>query len=278
MTRGLKYPIALAAGFTRFDQIVPWKWLNRTGDDSFHYFKRIRSTLTGAGFRTFHTTVSWGAPLAVRGEELAHEIDSILTLCGAQKVHVIAHSMGGLDARYAIGQMGYGRKICSLTTIATPHHGTPLASAVVARSRNGGQWVAYLHRTGVDLRGLHDLTPTACAERNARWAGVERDCGVAFRTWAGHTRFAVAFAPLKIGYLVLKYGFGLPENDGLVPLPSAKWNDAYFQGAVPWDHINQLGWWTADRFAAGDTSAAIFEASVRRFYSRIAAGLTVLEP
>ena len=40
------------------------------------------------------------------------------------KVNIIAYSKGGLDARYAISFMGAGPHTASLTTLATPHHGS----------------------------------------------------------------------------------------------------------------------------------------------------------
>jgi hypothetical protein len=83
--------------------------------------------------------------------------------------------------------------------------------------------------------------------------------------------------PLKLGHLLLNYKYGEPANDGLVPLPSAKWRDDVFQGVLPWDHFNQVGWWTPDRFAAGDRVAARFEKSVQQFYLGIARGLEVLQ-
>ena len=68
------YPIALACGFSRFDELLPWHRLDRPGHDDFHYFKKIQSTLHGAGYAAFHTHVSWGAPLQKRAHELAHRL------------------------------------------------------------------------------------------------------------------------------------------------------------------------------------------------------------
>jgi hypothetical protein len=39
--------------------------------------------------------------------------------------------MGGLDARYLISKLGYGTKVASLTTISTPHRGSPLADVAL---------------------------------------------------------------------------------------------------------------------------------------------------
>lgn len=44
------------------------------------------------------------------------------------RLNIIAHSMGGLDARYyAISWLGLAERVASLTTIGIPHLGTPLA-------------------------------------------------------------------------------------------------------------------------------------------------------
>src|SRR5699024_870740 len=45
----------------------------------------------------------------------------------AEKLNIVAHSMGGLDMRYAISKLNAAPHIASLTTISTPHHGTSLA-------------------------------------------------------------------------------------------------------------------------------------------------------
>ncbi|MDV7392659.1 hypothetical protein RZS08_14930, partial [Arthrospira platensis SPKY1] len=71
-----------------------------------------------------------GAPFAsiqtraANWAELFHEVRSQL---GVEKLNIIAHSMGGLDMRYAITHLGLAPYVESLTTVATPHHGTVLA-------------------------------------------------------------------------------------------------------------------------------------------------------
>src|SRR5206468_12628217 len=63
----------------------------------------------------------------VRGAGLAKQIDDTLAATGADKVNIIAHAMGGLDARYVITTLGYGDRVASLTTMSTPHRGAALA-------------------------------------------------------------------------------------------------------------------------------------------------------
>ena len=56
-------------------------------------------------------------------------------LAAGKVVHVVGHSMGGLDARYLMSRNGLGCAswIASLTTISTPHAGSMLADIALGR-------------------------------------------------------------------------------------------------------------------------------------------------
>jgi triacylglycerol lipase len=60
--------------------------------------------------------------------QLATKIDSLLTASGAAKVDIIAHSMGGLSARYYAKNLGGGDKIDAFVSLASPNHGTTVAN------------------------------------------------------------------------------------------------------------------------------------------------------
>lgn len=269
-------PIVLACGIARFDRVPPWRWLAAHVGESMHYFKRIQAALQEAGFSAHHTLVSWAGPVEKRAKELGSEVDSVLALTGRRKVHIIAHSMGGLDARWMIAKLGYAPKVCSLTTIATPHHGSPVADWCVANRKSARGIVSWLQRNGLDLRGLYDLTTEASARRNEALAPLEANNGVVYRTWAGRAAFWSTFDWLKPKYLLLKYVYDEPLSDGLVPLRSARWKHEYFQGVLPWDHFNLTGWWTPSRMTAGDFSPQRLERGVREFYVRVARDVAAL--
>ena len=56
------YPIILAHGICRFDQLLNVTFgLDNQDDDRLHYFKCIRSTLIEDGFTVFHSSVGWAA-------------------------------------------------------------------------------------------------------------------------------------------------------------------------------------------------------------------------
>ena len=74
-------------------------------------------------------------PLQLRSGQLKQRVEEALVQTGASKVHIIAHSMGGLDSRRMIVDLGMADKVASLTTIGTPHRGTILADHVL---KHGG--------------------------------------------------------------------------------------------------------------------------------------------
>lgn len=73
-----------------------------------------------------------------RGLALKSAIESAFTrdqLAAGRVVHIVGHSMGGLDARYLVSRNGLGCAswIASLTTISTPHAGSMLADIALGR-------------------------------------------------------------------------------------------------------------------------------------------------
>eukprot|EP01121_Diplochlamys_sp_Union-15-3_P001812 TRINITY_DN11575_c0_g1_i1.p1 TRINITY_DN11575_c0_g1~~TRINITY_DN11575_c0_g1_i1.p1 ORF type:complete len:179 (+),score=8.87 TRINITY_DN11575_c0_g1_i1:54-539(+) len=62
-----------------------------------------------------------------RAELLKDQILEFVNDFKTEKVNLIAHSMGGLDARHFITNLGGHKVVASLTTISTPHHGSHYA-------------------------------------------------------------------------------------------------------------------------------------------------------
>lgn len=90
----------------------------------------VERTLRTAGFSSVHSMnyVAWGREgvpeLAAR---LATRVEQIRRLTGADKVHVIGHSMGGVLLRYYVQELGGDRFVDTAVTIASPHEGTVTA-------------------------------------------------------------------------------------------------------------------------------------------------------
>lgn len=65
--------------------------------------------------------------IETRAEAWKTAMEEIRRQTGNQPLDVIAHSMGGLDIRYAIHHLGAHAYINRLVTVSTPHRGTYLA-------------------------------------------------------------------------------------------------------------------------------------------------------
>ncbi|KAJ2745154.1 hypothetical protein GGI20_002379 [Coemansia sp. BCRC 34301] len=88
-----------------------------------HYWRGIREALEGVGARVVIAKV----PGTGGVRERAHQLDALLaSRLAAEKVNIIGHSMGGLDARYLITHVEPKRySVGTLTTVCTPHRGSP---------------------------------------------------------------------------------------------------------------------------------------------------------
>lgn len=70
-------------------------------------------------------------------EKVACRVEEILGETGANKVHLVGHSLGGLLARYYVERLGGAGKVHTLITLGTPHFGT--ITAWVGRSPSAKQ-------------------------------------------------------------------------------------------------------------------------------------------
>ena len=133
-------PIVLAHGYLGFGTLGP-----------LNYFNNVASILKSAGAtQVFAPDVPPKGTLQTRSAQLAQAIQQRFP---DQQVHVIAHSMGGLDARFLIA--GGATNIASLTTLGTPFRGT-LAADVAADPAtllriNPAQLVAAIARYEIEV-------------------------------------------------------------------------------------------------------------------------------
>jgi len=266
MTADTAYPIVLAHGICRFDVLMNTVFdLDNRDDDSLHYFRKVRTGLMARGFTVFHSSVSWAAGVDERARELKAELERITHAFSLwPKVHIIAHSMGGLDARHMIVDCGMADRVASLSTIGTPHWGSSFADWGI---RHLGRLVGMAGRMGLNIEGFRDLRTEVCAEFNRRAEEFEQGSGVRYRTYAGVQAREKTFAPLRFSHDVIQAAEG--DNDGLVSLSSAKWREECFVKSIEADHRNEIGWWDFHD-PEQQRQAAAFEKRIQAFYLEIA--------
>jgi len=217
------------------------------------------------GFNAFHGRVSWAASLESRAFDLYRVILRVTeNFSRCPGVHIIAHSMGGLDARLMIYRYRLEKRVSSLVTIGTPHLGSSYADWGIKRF---GFLLNLFRPLGMDLNGFKDLTRRSCRDLNRLLHAFETTNGVSYQTVAGVQPLERIFLPLRFSYRVVYREEG--ENDGLVSLTSATWKKEYFREKIDADHLNQIGWWDRGEAAAGIDRKA-FEDYILGFYLNLA--------
>jgi triacylglycerol lipase len=149
-----------------------------------------------------------------------------------EPVNIIAHSMGGLDARHMITHLGMADRVKSLTTVSTPHRGSYLADWFGANYRRRVPLLLALQALGVDVDGFRDCQPAICREFNARTPDAP---GVRYFCYDGVVLHGKVSPMLRRAWALLKHVEG--PNDGLVSAASARWGEHL--GTVHADHFAQ---------------------------------------
>lgn len=235
MTESQTAPIVLVHGILGFDQ------LTLGGARLAEYFRLIPAALQTAGHIVPPPPrLNPAGSVAERAQDLKNHLQSHGEVAG-RKVHLVAHSMGGLDSRFMISMLGMADRVLSLTTIGTPHHGSPIADIVV----KGTNPVLnkFIEHLGVDIKGVFDLTSAAGRKFND---DVQDAPGVRYFSIGGQ------FEPHRIlgvpqGFLGLTHEIIAKtekSNDGLVSVASATMERAGWQTWDAWsaNHYRLINW------------------------------------
>jgi len=121
----IKYPVLFCHGYGAIGSLIKPSLLHDAC-----VLTRLR------GIVSFAPNVVPYAKISTRAEEWAKIILHITQHYQFRKLNVIAHSMGGLDMRYALAKLNISDRVESLTTVSTPHHGTSLAELILKAPDN----------------------------------------------------------------------------------------------------------------------------------------------
>lgn len=217
----------------------------------FDYWRGITEGLQLEGYEVLVTEVPATATVAERADSLAEQIASWDRRAG-ERVTVLAHSMGGLDARYAISKLGASSAIRTLMTVASPHRGSPAADLLLRSSDTlhiSSLAAACPSKFLADMPGgVRCLTTEACEDFNrevpdiedVRYLSMGGDRGTPFRT-------SPELLPLYL-HVLTKEG----PNDGLVSVASSRWGE--YAGTLDMDHLHQINFPLPHRWITGAPS------------------------
>jgi triacylglycerol lipase len=224
--------IVLAHGVLGFGEGIPGNLLH------LNYFNEVKDHLEErfAGTEVFAPSVDFRGSIKKRGQQLADAIGAI-----PGPVHIIAHSMGGLDARWAIANRPEETKdVLSLVTIGTPHRGSEVADAIANRRP---PLFSVLPRFVIDqLEALGPALEDLTTEHGAKFDDATADRkGITYLEIAGDASHVGRESLLFQVAAMLGHITGQP-NDGVVTRASATRKGRPLFAVWPFDHGGEIGW------------------------------------
>lgn len=254
----LKYPVVLIHGATMKGARL------QIGIDLGDYFQRLANHLKKVGVNELEIVE---LPTDASIEERAAVLKTILiNKYYGRMINLIGHSLGGLDARYLATSLEYSR-IASITTIGTPHHGSPLASWAIKQIQNKGFWYSLFRTFDYDMAGrrfLPELTPEFMREKFNPMVPNRLD--IKYYSVVTHANFFDgSLSPVLWFPLMWLRSQSSPmssePNDGMVPASSQEWGEVIVRTKL--DHLGQINHHTL-RFPQENASKNIYSAIVER--------------
>lgn len=196
------------------------------------YFRGVAERIRQRGHDVLSPGVSPIGGIEGRAKSLKQclENDPITQKHPGRGIVIIAHSMGGLDARHMIARLGMADRIAALVTIATPHRGSPIAD-LVTNATDPFAALDIINRLGIDNDAIRNLTTQFCTkfhcdtpdDPGVKYYSIPTDCS---------GRVPLLF---KASFRLVNDREG--PNDGVVSVQSAR-------------HGIDLGTWQVDHLQA----------------------------
>jgi len=119
--------------------------------------------LRQAGFTSVHTMNydPFRHDIPALAEQLATRVDLIRMITGAERVHLVGHSLGGVLIRWYVQVLDGGQYVDTAITVASPHEGTRVAYGAI------GATAAQLRPGSPVMRRL--AGPAPAEAKQVRW-------------------------------------------------------------------------------------------------------------
>jgi len=182
------------------------------------YFQGVRPLYENMGLRVLTLSLPWAGSIEQRADALARQLAD-----EPGPLHLLAHSMGGLDARRWITHLGGADKTASLITLSTPHHGSPAAD-LVSKAFSPFRLFA----------GVGDLTTSNLQIFNAE---TPNHPNIIYRSYSAAR--PVAQHPWVVRHQGRYIQQVEGDNDAQVSIQSAAWGEHV--ATLPCDHFELIG-------------------------------------
>ncbi|UTC77861.1 hypothetical protein E4O04_07560 [Treponema sp. OMZ 799] len=199
----------------------------------YSYWGRITDCLQNHGAKVFFSNHDRIGTIHDNAVKIKEKLDYIIKTEHLEKVNIIAHSKGGIEARYLISTLGAAKYTASLTTFASPHHGI---KAIDAACRIPLLMSAFNPFVNVCFKLWGDKNPQfkktvkeLGAEDMEKFNAENKDNPhVLYFSYAAKMKNALSDLIFLLSYPIVKFTDG--NSDGLIPVESAKWG--IFKGII----------------------------------------------
>ncbi|MBE6940922.1 MAG: hypothetical protein E7436_05005 [Ruminococcaceae bacterium] len=218
-------------------------------------FRGISDFLRKEDVTVYVTNQDGVGGIVSNARQLREEIREILKKENCEKVNIIAHSKGGLDARYMITHLGMGDHVASLTTLSTPHHGSGLSGKLLALPRFMARFAAFfidltfriLGDRHPDILQLgQDLTKASMERFNQDTPNAPGVYYQSFSADVSDKRSFLLFLPYHISRYCEQGG-----TDGMVSVSSSQWGQYRGNICEDVDHFKMVGFYGRKKNLSG---------------------------
>ena len=171
--------------------------------------------------------------IRANAEHLGAMIRKVCEETACEKVNIIAHSKGGLDARYAISCGGMEEYVASLTMLNVPNRGSYIIDKLCKLPEGFYRFLAKVFNWAFRKIGdenpdfyaaTRELTLAACADFNQH---VPDSLHVYYQSYMSVMKNSISDSLLTIPYLMIRSAAPVDgrNNDGLITASSAWWGE-----------------------------------------------------
>ncbi|KAI0095101.1 Alpha/Beta hydrolase protein [Irpex rosettiformis] len=230
------------------------------------HWRGIKDALEANGTEVLITRVPATSSPIDRAKVLEKKISEIYP---GRSVHLIGHSMGGLDCRYLTTHLTDRKfKVLSITTIGSPHRGSSFADHFLSTvgiermpsvlslldmlPNGGGDGKAFEFLTLENMRRFNEDTPDVPGVKYFSWGAVYEPGLIDTWKWS-HSVILEKEGP----------------NDGLVSLKSARWG-TYLGTLEGVNHLDLVGWVNTARYKWAEIMGREIKFKPATFYLSVA--------
>lgn len=195
-------------------------------DDSpfYSYWGRITDLLKAHGAEVYFSNHGCVGTVRDNAAKIKERFDELIKNEKIEKVNIIAHSKGGIEARYLISTLQAASHTASLTTFSTPHRGVKaldLACRIPFALSAANPFVNAYFRLRGDADPQFKKTVTELNSENMEKFNVQNPDNPAVRYFSYAAKMKNPFSDLLFFFTfpLIKCTDG--DNDGLVPVESA---------------------------------------------------------